>query len=66
MYFCLAAARPIDAADPSAKAAKLIKLRVSQSTLNTRAAILWIAQAQGLFAKYGVDAETVFLASSNI
>ena len=45
---------------------KPFKLRVSQSTLNTRAAILWIAQAQGLFAKYGVDAETVFLASSNI
>ena len=56
----------IRAAEVPAKAAKLIKLRVSQSTLNTRAAILWIAQAQGLFAKYGVDAETVFLASSNI
>src|SRR5882724_5093618 len=59
---CLAAPRQTSAA----KAAKLIKLRVSQSTLNTRAVILWIAQAQGLFAKYGVDAETVFLASSNI
>ena len=56
----------IRAAEVPAKAGKLIKVRVSQSTLNTRAAILWIAQAQGLFAKYGVEAETVFLASSNI
>ena len=66
LYFCLAAAQPIGAAEPGAKAAKLVKLRVSQSTLNTRAAILWIAQAQGFFAKYGLDAETVFLPSSNI
>lgn len=54
------------AAEAPAKAPQLIKLRVSQSTLNTRAAILWIAQAQGLFAKYGLDAETVFLQSSNL
>ena len=56
----------IRAAEVPPKVGKLIKLRVSQSTLNTRAAILWIAQAQGLFAKYGLDVETVFLASSNI
>jgi ABC-type nitrate/sulfonate/bicarbonate transport system substrate-binding protein len=56
----------IRAAEVPAKAGKLIKLRVSQSTLNTRAAILWIAQAQGLFAKYGLDIETVFLQSSNL
>ncbi len=64
--FYLLAAHPSDAADSAAKTTKLVKLRVSQSTLNTRAAILWIAQAQGFFAKYGLDAETVFLPSSNI
>lgn len=62
----LLAAQPSRAAEPANKSGKLIKLRVSQSTLNTRAAILWIAQAQGFFAKYGLDAETVFLPSSNI
>ena len=56
----------IRAAEVPAKAGKLIKVRVSQSTLNTRVAILWIAQAQGLFAKYGLDVETVFLQSSNL
>ncbi len=64
--FYLLAAHSSDAADSAAKTTKLVKLRVSQSTLNTRAAILWIAQAQGFFAKYGLDAETVFLPSSNI
>jgi len=64
--FCLLTAHCCDAADSAARTGKLVKLRVSQSTLNTRAAILWIAQAQGFFAKNGLDVETVFLPSSNI
>jgi NitT/TauT family transport system substrate-binding protein len=43
-----------------------IKLRVSQSALNTRSAVLWIGQEQGLFAKYGLDVEVVLLQSSNL
>ena len=65
LAFCLLAPGSGDAAD-SGRAGKLVKLRVSQSTLNTRAAILWIAQSQGFFAKNGLDVETVFLPSSNI
>ena len=66
LAFCLLATRASDAAEYAGRPAKLVKLRVSQSTLNTRAAILWIAQAQGFFAKNGLDVETVFLPSSNI
>ena len=54
------------AAEPASKPAKLTKLRLSQSTVNTRSAIIWIAQAQGFFAKYGLDVETIFLQSSNL
>jgi len=64
--FYLLAAHSSIAADSAGRTGKLVKLRVSQSTLNTRAAILWIAQAQGFFAKNGLDVETVFLPSSNI
>jgi NitT/TauT family transport system substrate-binding protein len=56
----------VGAAEISAKAAKLVKVRVSQSTINTRSAIIWVAQAQGLFAKYGLDVETIYLQSSNL
>ena len=66
IFLCFAVARQTEAADSTAKAVKLVKLRVSQSTLNTRAAILWMAQAQGLFAKNGLDVETIFLQSSNL
>ena len=54
------------AAEPASKTAKLAKLRLSQSTVNTRSAIIWIAQAQGFFTKYGLDVETIFLQSSNL
>ena len=54
------------AADSPARPAKLIRMRLSQSTVNTRSAILWVAQAQGFFAKYGLDVETIFLQSSNL
>jgi NitT/TauT family transport system substrate-binding protein len=53
-------------ADSPARPAKLIRMRLSQSTVNTRSAILWVAQAQGLFAKYGLEVETIFLQSSNL
>jgi len=44
----------------------LVKIRISQSAVNTRSAILWIAQGQGLFAKHGLDVETIYLRSSNL
>jgi len=42
------------------------KLRISQSAVNTRSAVLWIAKGQGFFAKYGLDVETIYLRSSNL
>ena len=39
----------------------LTKLRISQSAVNARSAILWIAQGQGIFAKHGVEVETIYL-----
>jgi NitT/TauT family transport system substrate-binding protein len=44
----------------------LTKLRISQSAVNTRSAVLWIAQGQGIFAKHGVEIETIYLRSSNL
>ncbi|MSP41122.1 MAG: ABC transporter substrate-binding protein [Deltaproteobacteria bacterium] len=44
----------------------LAKIRISQSAVNTRSAILWIAQSQGLFAKHGLEVETIYLRSSNL
>ena len=44
----------------------LAKVRVSQSAVNTRSAVLWIAQGQGLFAKYGLEVETIYVSSSNL
>jgi ABC-type nitrate/sulfonate/bicarbonate transport system substrate-binding protein len=56
------------AAVPTSKASgpTAAKLRISQSALNTRSAVLWIAQAQGLFAKNGLEAEVILLQSSNL
>jgi ABC-type nitrate/sulfonate/bicarbonate transport system substrate-binding protein len=42
------------------------RVRVSQSALNTRSAVLWIAQAQGFFAKNGLEPEVILLQSSNL
>jgi ABC-type nitrate/sulfonate/bicarbonate transport system substrate-binding protein len=53
------------AAPPVAKAAPT-RLRISQSAVNARSAVLWIAQAQGIFAKHGVEVETIYLRSSNL
>ena len=42
------------------------KLRISQSAVNTRSAVLWIALGQGFFSKHGLDVEAIYLRSSNI
>ena len=42
------------------------KIRISQSAVNTRSAVLWIAQGQSFFAKNGLDVETIYLRSSNL
>jgi len=44
----------------------LTKLRISQSAVNTRSAVLWIAEGQGIFAKNGITVETIYLRSSNL
>jgi NitT/TauT family transport system substrate-binding protein len=55
------------AAQGAAKSNKpLTKIRISQSAVNTRSAVLWIAQSQGLFARHGLDVETIYLRSSNL
>ena len=55
------------AAAPSTTAKPAVtKLRMSQSAVNTRSAVLWIAKGQGSFAKYGLDVETIYLRSSNL
>ena len=53
------------AAAPTGKAS-LTKVRISQSAVNTRSAVLWIAKGQGFFTKYGLDVETIYLRSSNL
>jgi ABC-type nitrate/sulfonate/bicarbonate transport system substrate-binding protein len=55
-------------AQPPSTASKttVTKVRISQSAVNTRSAVLWIAQGQGFFAKYGLDVETIYLRSSNL
>lgn len=42
------------------------KIRVSQSAVNTRSAVLWVAERQGFFARNGLEVETVYLRSSNL
>ena len=58
----------VTAAQVAPKSARpsLTKIRISQSAVNTRSAILWIAQGQGLFAKNGLEVETIYLRSSNL
>ncbi len=51
---------------PKSSRPSLTKIRISQSAVNTRSAILWIAQGQGLFAKNGLEVETIYLRSSNL
>jgi ABC-type nitrate/sulfonate/bicarbonate transport system substrate-binding protein len=47
-YLCYAAAAPF-------------KLIVGYAALNPRVSPLWIAEEQGLFAKYGIDAQPIYL-----
>ncbi len=42
------------------------KVGISQSAVNTRSAVLWITQGQGIFAKHGVETETIYLRNSNL
>ena len=44
----------------------LTKLRISQSAVNARSAVLWIAQGQGIFAKHGLEVETIYLRNSSL
>lgn len=44
----------------------LTKIRVSQSAVNARSAVLWIAQEQGIFAKHALEVETIYLRNSNL
>ena len=46
---------------PAAGAAAPFKLIVGYAALNARVSPLWIAQEQGLFTKYGIDAEPIYL-----
>ncbi len=64
----LAFALDADAAAPTGQSSVLTpaKIRISQSALNTRSAVLWIAQAQGFFAKNGLEPEVILLQSSNL
>lgn len=57
-----------EAAEPSGEAAKFAttRLRVTQSAVNTRSAVLWIAASRRLFSKHGLEVETVYLRSSNL
>ncbi len=58
----------VHSADVATKTPKpaTARIRVSQSAVNTRSAVLWVAQEQGLFAKHGLEVETIFLQSSNL
>src|SRR5258706_6525665 len=66
IYLLTAIVDCAQAADSGARPAKLARMRLSQSTVNTCSAILWVAKAQGFFAKYGLDVEPIFLQSSNL
>jgi NitT/TauT family transport system substrate-binding protein len=54
------------AAAPAPGKSGLTKLRISQSAVNARSAVLWIAQGQGIFAKHGLEVETIYLRNSNL
>ena len=68
LLILLAGVTDAQVAQPPSAAGKpaVTKLRISQSAVNTRSAVLWIAKGQGFFAKYGLDVETIYLRSSNL
>ena len=51
---------------PTAAPSAATKIRLSQSNVGVTAAPLWIATSQGLFKKYGVDLEPVYVRNSTI
>jgi ABC-type nitrate/sulfonate/bicarbonate transport system substrate-binding protein len=44
----------------------LTKIIIAHAANNPRVAPLWIAKEQGIFAKYGIDAEPIFIRNSSI
>lgn len=68
LLILLAGASDVQSAQSPSGAGKpaLTKLRMSQSAVNTRSAVLWVAKGQGFFAKHGLDVETIYLRSSNL
>jgi ABC-type nitrate/sulfonate/bicarbonate transport system substrate-binding protein len=64
--FALNCVRTNPRAAAAAGKSALTKLRISQSAVNARSAVLWIAQGQGMFAKRGVEVETVYLRNANL
>lgn len=65
LVFVLLMPNLLCAAQPLTKSSKpLLKTRVSQSAISSRSAVLWIAHEQGIFAKHGVDVETIYLRTS--
>ena len=52
---------PILTVVPAQAAAATFKLTVGYAALNPRVSPLWIAEEQGLFAKYGIDAQPIYV-----
>ena len=51
---------------PQAGAESQTKVRISQSEVGASAVPLWVAIKQGLFKKYGVEVEPIYVRGSNI
>ena len=51
---------------PKSARSALTKVRISQSAVNNRSAVLWIAESQGIFAKNGIAVETIYLRSATL
>lgn len=68
ILFLLESSLNIYGAQPSHEGEKLIlpKVRISQSAIAINSAPLWIAQGQGFFAKYGFEAEIIYVRSSTL
>ncbi len=50
--------------DPSHAASKAVPLRVAYSSISGSAIVPWIALDKGLFAKYDLDVELIYVAGS--
>jgi NitT/TauT family transport system substrate-binding protein len=51
---------------PSAGAQPLTKIRIGYPSISSRQAQLWIAKDEGLFRKYGLDVELIFLRGGQV